>query len=71
MNLNEKGSGNLVFAIGWQEISREWQGHFYYYCYLVARKRAEKKGKHICEILKAMLEGLDFILYRAGNESGP
>lgn len=64
-------SGNLGFDIECQEVSKTCWGHFYYYCYLVAPKGAEKKGKHICEILKAMLEGLDFILYRERNKSGP
>lgn len=62
--------GNWVLTLNDKKFQGNARGHFYYYCYLVAPKRAKKIGKHICETLKAIVKGLNFILYRAGNEDG-
>lgn len=56
--------GIWVLTLNVKKFQGNARGHFYYYCYLVGPK---SPGKHICKILKAMLEGLDFILYRERN----
>lgn len=62
--------GNWALTLNDKKFQGNARGCFYYYCYLVAPERAEKIGKHICETLKAMIQGLNSILYRAGNKDG-